>query len=138
MPTEQALECRFDDKETLSVNSDDTFEARVARGAAWLDEVQPGWERRIDLSKLELRSACRCVLGQLYGTFSESAFFYRHGDYTYEWSESIPFGFILPLEKDTDGVEYWSDAEYPRLDEAWISLIKERFDTGTLSDEARS
>ena len=42
-----------------------TMTERVAAGAAWLDENQPGWWQRIDLGELNLASSCRCVLGQL-------------------------------------------------------------------------
>lgn len=41
------------------------YEAQVAKGAAELDRILSGWERKIDLAKLELSSKCRCVLGQL-------------------------------------------------------------------------
>lgn len=39
----------------------------VQRAAAKLDEVNPGWREKINLSELDLRSAGQCVLGQLYG-----------------------------------------------------------------------
>ena len=42
-----------------------TMTERVAAGAAWLDENQPGWWQRIDLATLDLASSCRCILGQL-------------------------------------------------------------------------
>lgn len=42
----------------------DTIETRVARGVALLDEKLPGWVDRIDLEKLDLSSACDCILGQ--------------------------------------------------------------------------
>lgn len=42
-----------------------TIAERVAAGAAWLDEHEPGWVDLIDLDKLNLASGCRCILGQL-------------------------------------------------------------------------
>lgn len=42
---------------------------RVRRGAAYLDDVDSGWHRRIDPATLELRSGDCCVLGQLHGDF---------------------------------------------------------------------
>jgi hypothetical protein len=42
-----------------------TIAERVAAGAAFLDEREPGWWERINLDELDLHSACRCVLGQL-------------------------------------------------------------------------
>lgn len=38
---------------------------RVDRGAALLDEKRPGWWRHIDLDRLDIASACDCVVGQL-------------------------------------------------------------------------
>lgn len=40
--------------------------ARVARGAAWLDEKYPSWYSKIDLSILDLGNCTQCVLGQVY------------------------------------------------------------------------
>lgn len=50
---------------------DKAVEARVARGAALLDEKHPGWDRLIDLETLDMTSGTRCVLGQLYGTLDD-------------------------------------------------------------------
>jgi len=38
---------------------------RVERGAALLDGQHPGWYRRIDLARLDLKDGCNCVVGQL-------------------------------------------------------------------------
>jgi hypothetical protein len=40
---------------------------RVAAGAAWLDEVEPGWMSLIDLDNLDVASVRRCVCGQVFG-----------------------------------------------------------------------
>ena len=53
--------------------------ANVKRGAAWLDEHEPGWRGRIDLNKVDLASECNCVLGQLYGGYTEAL---QHFDLT--------------------------------------------------------
>jgi hypothetical protein len=42
---------------------------RAARGAAYLDTIEPGWYRHIDLKRLELSDGAACVLGQRYGSF---------------------------------------------------------------------
>lgn len=55
----------------MNSNSTDTIEARVARGVALLDEKLPGWDRRIDLDKLDLASPCNCVLGQTWDEQSD-------------------------------------------------------------------
>lgn len=41
------------------------FTTEVARGAAMLDEMAPGWYRELQLTELALESGSRCVLGQL-------------------------------------------------------------------------
>lgn len=45
-----------------------TIEERVARGAAWLDDVLPDWWKthEIDLDSLDMSDSCQCVIGQLY------------------------------------------------------------------------
>jgi len=44
----------------------ETVQARVARGAALLDEKLPGWDQRIDLDRLNLGDCFTCILGQLF------------------------------------------------------------------------
>ena len=45
--------------------------ARVGRGVALLDEHKPGWEAAIDLGTFDLEYMDACVLGQVYGSYSE-------------------------------------------------------------------
>jgi hypothetical protein len=42
---------------------------RVRRGAAYLDDADPGWHARLDPATLELSDGTCCVLGQLHGDF---------------------------------------------------------------------
>lgn len=42
---------------------------RVARGAQYLDDVDPDWFLRINLKTLALQDGASCVLGQLHGDF---------------------------------------------------------------------
>lgn len=41
---------------------------RIDAGIAMLDDNYPGWENRIDLDLLDVRSL-NCVLGQVYGSY---------------------------------------------------------------------
>jgi hypothetical protein len=43
------------------------YAARVAKGAALLDEKRPGWEQLIDLEILDIESPTSCVTAQLSG-----------------------------------------------------------------------
>lgn len=44
---------------------EDVFRARVAKGAALLDERRPDWFTRVNLNSLCMSSCYMCVLGQL-------------------------------------------------------------------------
>jgi hypothetical protein len=48
-----------------------TIKARVARGAALLDEKLPGWHERVGLEKLDLSRPCYCILGQEFREMAE-------------------------------------------------------------------
>jgi hypothetical protein len=50
--------------------TDLTIEQRVANGVAWLDENVPGWLDRIELPTLDMKSDCRCVIGQVVGKYN--------------------------------------------------------------------
>lgn len=42
------------------------IEKSVDRGARYLDRINPGWDRRIDLDNFSVGTYERCVLGQLH------------------------------------------------------------------------
>lgn len=111
--------------------------AYVAAGAEWLDEHEPGWEGRIDLAKLDLSDSCRCVLGQVAPEHSYVDTLGRVFDCT--WADLYP---SLPkgAEALTWAIEHGFNKSatlpfdsYAVLDELWITLVKERHDSGTLS-----
>jgi hypothetical protein len=43
----------------------------VRKGAALLDEQEPGWADRIELGDLEMHNPCFCVLGQLHNSYGQ-------------------------------------------------------------------
>ena len=105
-----------------------TINERVAKGAAILDAKKPGWERQIDIASLQLADSCHCVLGQLYGHYFDGldAIKLLHDPALIPGTSGAGAGFnTYPHE----GMTVFAD-----LDEAWISLVKERFDTGAFSD----
>lgn len=119
-----------------------TVAQRVASGAAWLDEQKPGWERIVDLPKFKIEDGCRCVLGQVFeeehqehqeyllprhwasSAWSWVVLYHGLGKHDPEWS--IDLGF--------DAIHLSYQQDYEALQEAWTQLIKNRFDTGALSD----
>jgi hypothetical protein len=88
-----------------------TIAERVAAGAAWLDEREPGWIDRIDLDTLDLRDCTRCVGGQLAGEYL--AFLRRHN---LDSLDAQPLGFTL----------MGSGADFAPLTAAWRELIATR------------
>ena len=107
--------------------------ARVAKGAALLDEMRPGWAEGILLDHLQMSSVCACVLGQVYGAF------YRGMQTALRCPESDPirrtmekaaeYGFHTgPLEEydlhpDRDDDHALVVAGYAPLQAAWVREI---------------
>jgi hypothetical protein len=108
-----------------------TIAERVAAGAAWLDEHEPGWVDRIDTDRLDLSSRCRCVLGQLEmpllaAADADDAFeigVERRQLSIYTTSllgfDRCPWG--LPIQTYAE-----TEAEYDQLTAAWRELIATR------------
>lgn len=44
---------------------------RVRTGAQWLDVHKPNWEHFLEPIALNVGDNCNCVLGQLYGTYTD-------------------------------------------------------------------
>jgi len=107
--------------------SQDEARARVARGAAHLDQVRPGWFNEIDTGTLTLSRGCRCVVGQLNrGVFNVAAvglpYFRLNADGTHD---VITHGFALDIfTTELDGGT--REACYAPLQDAWIAAIADR------------
>lgn len=97
-----------------------TIEERVAAGAEWLDANAPGWVERIDLLRLRLLSECGCVLGQMFGNFSDAPL--GGGDEEARDDRAHALGFLSAFN-DTVEAE---DADYAALDAEWRRLILAR------------
>ena len=98
----------------------DNVAERVARGSALLDEKMPGWDRRIDLDRLDLMSSCRCILGQLHLAAEDDP--YLEGlaavGIDYYTENDARFGFNT---WDAEGNDAFLDLEYE-----WKRVITER------------
>jgi len=72
-------------------------QARVRRGARWLDRHRPGWAGQVDRAQLDMNSARNCIWGQLAGDYYLLPFslvvlnrqvrfgFYADADFGYRW-----------------------------------------------------
>ena len=93
----------------------DPISERVERGAALLDEKQPGWLDMIDLARLDIGSSCNCVGGQIGRALHLGTFVDVMGDLGLRASEEAEYGF-----------EHDAEADYDELTAAWRTLILAR------------
>lgn len=102
--------------------------ARVADGAALLDEKRPGWTASIDLAALKIASCTRCVLAQSLDGFESGLAALGLGGNGADW------GFALHLSDWTDrpyGIATDEErraqkAAWALLQDAWLDAIADR------------
>lgn len=87
----------------------------VARGAALLDDHEPGWYRRIDRDQLNIGSTARCVIGQVYGESCRYGIGYTAMVYNLGIDNASEYGFDSP-----------GGGGYQRLRTAWLDEIDHR------------
>lgn len=98
---------------------------RVARGAAYLDEVDPDWWRRLDAAVLELSHGQHCVLGQLHGGFGQGlsrAAVLNMGSAPRASLSPVALGFLCVQGVAAD----WQARDYALLNAAWQDEIIRR------------
>lgn len=98
---------------------------RVKQGAAYLDEIDPGWHRDVDPETLELSSGGSCILGQLHGDFRLGL-----GRSQLINLSSAPRMSLSPVAYGFKCVQNVSDdkkeQDYIFLNQAWQEAIRER------------
>jgi len=98
---------------------------RVARGAAYLDEVDPTWYRAVDPDTLELSSGSSCILGQLHGEFRLGL----RRAHLFHLS-SAPRANLSPVSYGLFHVQNVSeelqDRDYTYLNQAWGAEVRAR------------
>lgn len=103
----------------------DRARTRVRRGAAFLDDADPGWHRRVEPSALELSSGTHCVLGQLHGDFRMGL-----GRSSLLTLSSAPRPSLSPVAHGFQCVQGVSgeaqDRDYEFLTRAWQEAVAER------------
>ena len=105
--------------------------ARVARGAALLDRVQPGWAHQINVGTLKLCESKNCILGQL-----------SNGDWT-DLSESVKDAIFSHGTGSDYVIEigcmvFGSPGFYALLQDAWIEAIADRIVPAHAPEDARA
>lgn len=101
-------------------------ETRVQRGADWLTDVHPGWEHKVDLSRLDMTRGCLCIAGQVLG--NGEAIHLADGEVITGFSLVTQLAYALdePYWTLQHGLIARSTREYPELEAAWVRLIKDR------------
>lgn len=97
------------------------FEKQIQAGVTLLDAKMPGWESKIDLGILNMRSDTRCILGQLYGYFS-------NGRSQLGLQMPFPINSIRPdwSEIDNHGFHAESAEKSQILTDEWKKFISQR------------
>jgi hypothetical protein len=122
----QRLRDRAAQRRTGSANTPSAH-LRVAEGARYLDDEDPGWYQRVDPETLELSDGRCCVLGQLHGE-------YRRGLLrTLINASSAPRASLSPTALGFQCVQGVNpaaqDDDYRHLTRAWTAeILRRRFD----------
>jgi hypothetical protein len=99
---------------------------RVRRGATYLDDVDPGWHRRVDPTTLELSSGSSCVLGQLHGDFRmglSRAHLINLSSAPRASLSPVSYGFQCVSDVD----DMAQDRDYTYLNQAWHEAVRRRY-----------
>lgn len=97
----------------------DTMETRVARGILWLDYMHVGWRDKVDLDVLDITDSHGCILGQVFGYYSDALTDEIHGDYETADDMARSMGFdIMPSEFRADHKKY-----YAQLEQLWADAL---------------
>lgn len=111
-------------RRVLSVTLD-AARLRAGRGAAYLDDADPGWPTRLDPATLELADGAHCVLGQLHGGFRDGLLRARILDLS-----SAPLASLSPVDLGFQARRDLGDEvealDYAFLNRAWREAIAER------------
>ena len=80
-----------------------TIAERVAAGAAFLDEHEPGWADRVNLKRLYIGSTCNCMLGQLRGEYLPGVRWMRK---MAPGVDQVDLGFMFVVDNDDMDAEH--------------------------------
>jgi hypothetical protein len=96
-----------------------TITERVAAGAAYLDEREPGWWQRVDIRTFDITSPCKCILGQVY----RAAVRVVAGAGGFDYAD----GYLgVDIEHLGFDVRPGGEIRYPELEAEWKRVIEQR------------
>ena len=109
------------------MNDSITDEARVNLGSKLLDQINPGWDRGIDLDILDIANYARCVLCQVYGTYREGLRQLEHEEDTHHALTNLDgarYDWVQRVKRCGFAVD--DSTENLVLTAAWKGLIRAR------------
>lgn len=103
----------------------------VARCAAELDRVKPGWETLVDIETLCIFDSKRCILGQVFREEAEEVGASSGYDYALDiWHHGSWAAPLTHVERESkmvaSGSTKWSGFWSPATKSEWIELINDR------------
>ncbi len=120
----------------MAKNITKEFEKRVEAGAAYLSVVHPHWYKHVDLNILDLGSAQKCILGELYGDFDEAEEDLHldrevgiKGNGAIPQSEALGLLISNALDPVTDSLTAKAKRQYKILTLLWKKKIKKLLTT---------
>jgi len=93
--------------------------SRVDAGARLLDQKLPSWYRGVALDELAMQSCDRCILGQIYGSYTEGC-----DSLGLDWGGQYGFDRLV---YSAGG----KDSDYPALADLWRAEIRKRLEAGS-------
>lgn len=97
---------------------------RASRGADLMDEEEPDWANKIVLSEFEISNCDKCILGQVFGSYTSGLV--AVGEEFLD-GEIHDFGFDLDCDYDETGI---ADDYFAELGKCWTKEITTRVSHG--------
>jgi hypothetical protein len=123
------------------------YEKEVLNGAAWLDRMNPGWYKKVELNGLDLMYPSSCSLGQ---TLGKNVSTHLCDDMAFSVSHGFNLRLLPTIETQTKGYIFKKKVEvqvpvsperrnksFSVLTAAWIQEILRRREKDRLMKEAQ-
>ena len=121
----RTMDLNFDPNDHTQYEAECEADRRVALGMQFLNGAQPNWRSKIRLDRLNLMSACECVLGFVYDADETPGFVVAVDCQVREHyaDRNLP----VPVLTGAQSVEYGFDQGYglcyDELQEAWERVL---------------
>jgi len=86
----------------------------AGRGGVWMDRYRPGWRRKVNPRRLNLKLRDSCILGQVDGDYHQAVSRLR-----WKSERKTQLGFLIPWVETS-----WEEeaASWENLNRAWLEI----------------